>query len=251
MTNIVQHTITASLFVQFSALVISVLGLGVPVAPENLILRSVLGMEAVVQMVEMAFYTWFGVFFRDAAAKMDIARYRYLDWFVTTPVMLLSTMMFFRFKAGEKLTGDEGGEEAGAAEQPGLAGLWGRARRMAGHVTGFVRKNALPVAGVLGANAVMLACGFLGEIGRMGKAASQGLGFAAFAASFYWLHKYFAAGSSDNYKIFLPMLFIWSLYGVAARFGNTVKNTSFNLLDMVSKNFYSVFIAWYIYSLSK
>jgi len=41
----------------------------------------------------------------------------------------------------------------------------------------------------------------------------------------------------------------WSLYGVAAVFPNIAKNSMYNLLDIVSKNFYSVFLTQYIMNL--
>lgn len=262
MADIVQHTITASLAVQFAALVISLLGLGVPIATGNLVLRSILGMEAVVQVVEMIFYTWFGVFFRGAAARMDIARYRYFDWFFTTPIMLLSTMMFFTHRGASRLPRPPDGTQKGSAranvppagsgelaEPIAARGVWAELRNIAATGWKFARENARPVAVVLGSNALMLLFGFLREIGKIGLGASQVLGFGFFGLCFYTLYTNFVVGSHVNYGIYFTMLALWSLYGVAALYRNKVKNTAYNILDMFSKNFYSVFIAWYIYSL--
>ena len=45
------------------------------------------------------------------------------------------------------------------------------------------------------------------------------------------------------------MLSIWGLYGIAAMFNNNIKNTSYNLLDIVSKNFYALYLSYKIYNL--
>ena len=47
------------------------------------------------------------------------------------------------------------------------------------------------------------------------------------------------------------MFFFWSLYGVAALFSNHAKNVSYNILDVFAKNFYGVYLSWFIYDLTK
>ena len=42
------------------------------------------------------------------------------------------------------------------------------------------------------------------------------------------------------------LLIVWSLYGFAALLGTKNKNISYNLLDIVAKNFYGLFIYFYI-----
>ena len=37
------------------------------------------------------------------------------------------------------------------------------------------------------------------------------------------------------------------MYGIAALFQNVAKNTMYNILDMFSKNFYGLFIAFYVF----
>ena len=43
------------------------------------------------------------------------------------------------------------------------------------------------------------------------------------------------------------MACIWSLYGVAAMLPSNYKNFSYNILDIFSKNFYGLYIAYRIY----
>ena len=47
-------------------------------------------------------------------------------------------------------------------------------------------------------------------------------------------------------NIFYLLLVIWSLYGVAAMLNTIPKNLLYNLLDIVSKNFYGLFILFLI-----
>ena len=38
------------------------------------------------------------------------------------------------------------------------------------------------------------------------------------------------------------MIIIWSLYGVAAMFPTIIKNIFYNILDIISKNFYGLYL---------
>ena len=42
------------------------------------------------------------------------------------------------------------------------------------------------------------------------------------------------------------MFFVWSLYGVAALLGDKLKNISYNILDIFAKNFYGLFLYFFI-----
>ena len=48
----------------------------------------------------------------------------------------------------------------------------------------------------------------------------------------------------------LPLLLIWALYGVAAYFDHIPKNISYNILDVISKNFYGLYIFFKIRDLA-
>ena len=64
--------------------------------------------------------------------------------------------------------------------------------------------------------------------------------------SFYYLYLYFAKYSTIGPKILYVMAFIWALYGVAHNLGETSKNVSYNLLDLVSKNAFGVILVFMI-----
>jgi hypothetical protein len=96
----------------------------------------------------------------------------------------------------------------------------------------------------------MLLMGFLHESGMIDIFTSTILGFAGFIGVFWKIYKTYAKDHIINRYLWYYMVSSWSLYGVAAVFPNIIKNTSFNLLDIVSKNFYSVFLTAYIMNLN-
>ena len=95
----------------------------------------------------------------------------------------------------------------------------------------------------------MLLFGFLQEIKKISIYYSTSFGFIFFGFLFYYIYKYFVLDISDNYFIFYAMFIIWGLYGVAALFKNKIKNTLYNILDIFSKNFYALYIAFIVYNL--
>jgi hypothetical protein len=49
--------------------------------------------------------------------------------------------------------------------------------------------------------------------------------------------------------LFVAMFIVWALYGVAAVFPYKEKNVAYNVLDIVSKNFYGVFLTIYSFTI--
>ena len=43
-----------------------------------------------------------------------------------------------------------------------------------------------------------------------------------------------------GYKLFLFVFIVWSIYGVAAMMPTPYKNISYNILDIIAKNFYDL-----------
>ena len=90
-------------------------------------------------------------------------------------------------------------------------------------------------------NALMLLFGYLGEGGIINKNLSIFVGFIFFSLSFNIVYKYI-----DNHKtnknLFYFLFIVWALYGVAALFDSKTKNICYNFLDIISKNFYGLYI---------
>ena len=97
----------------------------------------------------------------------------------------------------------------------------------------------------------MLAIGYLHEIGLIHIALSTFIGFGFFFMLFIQMYNYYVKQSAANYLIFYLMASIWSLYGIAAIFKFKLKNACYNILDIFSKNFYGLFLAYLVFSLRK
>jgi len=184
------------------------------------ILRTVLGIETFVQVVELIFYSWYTTHLSRVA---EITYYRYHDWVVTTPLMLFSTMIYYEYRNNP--------EEKTTLES-------------------FLEKHWGKVLIVFLFNLIMLGFGYAYERGALDLLTSNLLGFVGFAGSFYVIWDGFASKSPDNYPLFFFMFGIWFLYGVAAFFNPLWKNVSYNILDVFAKNFYGVFLSYLIYQKS-
>ena len=209
----------------------SLLGLNVPLFNENAILTEVLGLETIVQFIELAFYVSFGFIFTNLTATTDIAVFRYADWFFTTPTMILSTITFMDYiRRKENIPKDPTTQE--------LPNLWT-----------FLRENWVPTTIILMSNAFMLSMGLLKELNLIDIYTSTILGFIGFVGVFWVMRENYGKDHKINQYLWTYMTGTWSIYGVAATFPNIMKNTTYNLLDIVSKNFYSVFLTTYILNL--
>ena len=62
-----------------------------------------------------------------------------------------------------------------------------------------------------------------------------------FVYNFYIIYERYAKHTDLGIKLFIFLIIIWSLYGVAAYMNIKVKNLMYNCLDIVSKNFYGLF----------
>ena len=102
-TTNVKTTIWFSLIIQLITGIIPLHSLFIKLNQEHVILKDILILETVVQFIEMLFYIWI------ALAVLNVkkmASRRYMDWILTTPAMLLSTIMFMKYqekKEQEKL----------------------------------------------------------------------------------------------------------------------------------------------------
>ena len=85
----------SALFSLISQIIIGVIclfGFFVTLKPQDEILYSLLTMETVVQMVELCFYIW--LIHNINKLNYDMTYIRYLDWFITTPTMLVTLVIF-------------------------------------------------------------------------------------------------------------------------------------------------------------
>lgn len=178
-------------------------------------LFSVLLLETGAQIAEFVWY---------AAAVYKEGRLptttRYWDWAVSTPCMLTSTALFFLHRQSQSL-------------------------------------DSLFLApeyyAMLACNWLMLLCGYRAE--RLMEAGSALLetpvpallwfGSAFFVAAFVLLATFLEEDGVST-VLFYAMYAVWGGYGVAALLPYVPKNVAYNSLDILAKNFYGVFLFFYI-----
>jgi len=207
-----EQTAYLSLIIQLLTGVVDVAGLKIKVPPEFQKFRDLLKIELGVQMVEFIFYIWLVLNLRK---KDNITKYRYLDWFVTTPLMLLTLMIYY----------DKSSKS----------------------VKEFIQKNKREIIQVFTLNSMMLLFGFLGELGIINYKLGGILGFIPFFAMFRIIYSKYVKDKDDK-RLFFYFFIFWSLYGVAYFMKYELKNSIYNILDLFAKNGFGIFLVWILYS---
>lgn len=204
-----------SILIQIIALVIGTYAYSVDVNPENKMLDEIMLIENIVQGVEFLFY-FVVAFIVTNIPTSDLAKYRYYDWVITTPLMLITTLLYFRFE--DKI------------HNIYQMNVWET-----------IKKSKNDIIKLVLSNACMLIVGYLQELGNISLLYSNVFGFGFLFYTFYVLYKY--VSNTTTNALFWIMFGLWSLYGVAANYTPKIKNTMYNILDVISKNFYGIFLA--------
>jgi bacteriorhodopsin len=173
---------------------------------KNPTVRHVLNLETCISIVAGYFYSVF-IAKIDEYEKTDspinwpeMVEMRYIDWSITTPLMLIALCVVLSSEIGLELH--------------------------------------LPIIAIIIAlNYVMLYAGYLGETQVLTRITANILGFVPFLTMFgviYWKYvmpKYNLA----NRALFYFYLVIWSLYGLVYFFDEETKNIAMNVLDLFAK----------------
>jgi bacteriorhodopsin len=210
-----------SLLVQFFVGIIDYLAINTEINSKDELLKDLLKVELIVQIIEFIFYIWLIYYF---TKSMNITPFRYLDWAITTPLMLITLSAF--------LNKDENTPY---------------------RLSDFLYNHTGSIVKIVILNAAMLLFGLIGELGYLNSYLSTALGFIPFTLNFKYIKDTFLPSSSDNFKnaVFYWFVFFWSLYGVFAVMSYTIKNTGYNILDIFAKNFFGLFLAYIIWSKSQ
>lgn len=223
---LIESTLFSIIF-QIITGVIDIYGINLPVRDNYSILQELLQVELGVQIIELIFYIW--LIYSINSIK-NITTYRYADWFITTPVMLITLMAYLSIDPNEPIK-----------------------------LHTFLSNNKENIVYVVLLNAVMLIFGLLGELFVSGKNFFVALGFIPFAMYFYKIYKEYLLPnkgplSNDIHPVFTKtrlfyyFLIIWSLYGVVAFFPYVIKNVGLNILDLFSKNAFGIMLVYIISS---
>ena len=165
--------------------------------------RHVLNLETCISLVAGYFYSLFVSKIASSGEKInwnEISQIRYIDWTITTPMMLLALCLVLSNNVKETI-----------------------------HIGSMVTIILL--------NYFMLYVGYLGEIKQMTRMTSEVLGFGAFFSMFYMIYTQFVKNSVgiDNKVLFGMYFAVWSLYGAAYLLNEDYKNIMMNVLDMFAK----------------
>ena len=180
--------------------------------------RHVLNLETCISVVAAYFYSVFVSKIEEHGKTdtkidwADITKTRYIDWAITTPMMLLALSTVLAFNIGKTIP-----------------------------------LSVLITIVLL--NYAMLYFGYLGEIGTLTKMTAMLGGFIPFIAMFGIIAYKFLLPKYDraNYLFFGLFVFIWACYGIVYLFDEEYKNIFMNILDLVAKCFVGLGL-WLYYS---
>jgi bacteriorhodopsin len=208
-----------SLIIQFIIGIINIYGLNIDVPPEKIIFKDILKLEFGVQIIEFIFYCWMIINFE---LIKNITPYRYVDWIITTPTMLITLLAYLSDQ--NKSTLKE-----------------------------YISKNKLFISKIIILNMSMMLFGLAGELNYINYNTSIMIGFIPFVYYFKLIYDKYLSNNTDKNKLKLYFFFLilWTLYGVVAFLPYEQKNIAYNIIDLFSKNLFSVFLVIVILNLKK
>ena len=173
---------------------------------QNPVIRHILNLETCISIVAGYFYTDFVNKIEESDKTKtlfswtEITQMRYVDWCITTPMMLLTLCL-----------------------------VLGNNSNIPVRLSTFLSIVAL--------NYVMLASGYMGEMNKLDRTVSDIVGYIAFFAMFFLIYYVFVMPRKciDNYVLYGLYFGIWSVYGIAYMFEDENKNITMNILDMTAK----------------
>jgi len=168
----------------------------------------IMNLETAISVIATYFYSLFMEEFNSSEKNNTpvnwdkITTYRYIDWSITTPIMLLVLCMY-----------------------------------MANNINSVVKIGTYALIVIL--NYIMLFFGYLGENGEVSKETGMIGGFAAFIIMYGLIYKTFITPkySFANYVLYWFYAIVWSMYGLVYYMNNGYKIAITNVLDLISKCF--------------
>lgn len=199
-----------SLIFQFIVGLVNIYGLHIDVPSDKMIFKDILKLEFGVQIIEFIFYSWMIINFE---LIKNITPYRYFDWLITTPTMLITLISYLSTKDNTTL------QE-------------------------FLSKNKIFIGKIIALNVLMLVFGLAGELNYMDYNTAIAVGFIPFVYYFKMIYDEYVVNNKEKNKIYIYWFFliIWTIYGIVAFLPYEEKNIAYNILDLFSKNFFSLFL---------
>lgn len=169
--------------------------------------RHILNLETCISVVAAYFY---GKFVQQIEGPSidykKINMTRYVDWFITTPIMLLVLCLAFLYNSGGRL----------------------------GFST-FLK--------ILGLNFAMLSSGYVGVANIIDKFTALAIGIIFFFALYGFIYYKFIMKKPifDNLILYWAFFIFWICYGLVYMQEDRFKNVAYNYLDLFAKCFVGIF----------
>jgi len=171
-------------------------------------LKYILAIETTVNIIASFAYSQLLTFSKNPINYSSITNFRYLDWFATTPLLLISFTLYLQYKKNIS--------------------------RNNNNTNPTEKFNFKKLGIIILLNLIMLIFGFIGETGRMNHILACIIGFIPFIIMFYLIWQWYG-DVIKNKNIFGIFVVVWSLYGLVYFLPNTGKNISYNILDIIAK----------------
>jgi len=182
-------------------------------------LKYILAIETTVNIIaSVAYNNLLGLI--NPVNYSGLTHFRYLDWFATTPLLLISFTLYLQYLKNKNTALDT------ALDAPSVSSDKNKSA-----VVEF-QYDRLGIIILL--NFVMLVFGFLGETGRINHLLGCILGFIPFIALFWYIWQWYGDVIKNKW-IFTVFIIVWALYGIVYFLPNTAKNMSYNILDVIAK----------------
>lgn len=219
--NVFFTTLIISIIIQVISGGIEIGTLFKKVPTAHLLIKQLLILEVLVQIIEGIFYFWVAYNFTKI---INITPKRYLDWFITTPTMLITFMSYLIYLNKDK-----------------------KDKTNSLDFFTLLKENSGIFITVLLLNWLMLLFGYLGEMEIIPVFLGVFLGFIPFLIYYYMIYVNYVTNSSTGYLLFWYFFIIWSMYGFIAVLPYYIKNSFYNILDLFAKNFFGLFLSYLIY----
>lgn len=173
-------------------------------------IRHIMNIETCISIVAAYFYSTFISKLDKPLEYNELNKVRYIDWFITTPLMLLVLCLALNYSDKENL-----------------------------HIASYVLVVLL--------NYGMLISGYLGETKRLEKHTALVLGFIFFFALFGYIYYLFVHQNPSAYNLTIYGMFFvfWSIYGIVYYAKDDFKNLIYNILDLLAKCLVGIFLWLY------
>jgi len=206
-TNPLQYYVKASFMITYILLLTTATITFIEAMRTNIPeVRHVLNLETCISIVAGYFYSIFisqieGYGKEDKPVDWsDLTKTRYIDWTITTPIMLLALCVVLGSNINKKV-------------------------------------NIYSLMVILILNYTMLYTGYLGETQVISTLTACIVGFIPFIIMFYVIYEYFVKPKYNfaNYVLFGVYTSVWSLYGIVYLLKEEYKNIFMNILDCIAK----------------